>query len=192
MRHKSLVFAVLIMFALSGIAMAEKAGDSNFKTRYGTESTTPITDIDALDGISSNVQDQLDAGGTGTLTDTYVFVGNGSNVATGVALTVSGDATGTGDNTGDVAITLAADSVSASQFGPINTVTATIEAGWVGLDTSVEPGSILLNTELISGFSNDTTLNRDTYDTSTGIWSINSSTPVGAGTLVINGTFLRP
>ncbi|MCK5019579.1 MAG: hypothetical protein KAS32_21150, partial [Candidatus Peribacteraceae bacterium] len=66
MRHKSLVFAVLIMFALSGIAMAEKAGDSNFKTRYGTTSTTPITDIDYLNGISENVQDGLDASASTT------------------------------------------------------------------------------------------------------------------------------
>jgi len=116
MRRKSLVFAVLIMFALSGIAMAEKAGDSNFKTRYGTTSTTPITDIDYLNGVTSNVQTQIDAGGTGTLTDTYVFVGNGSNVATGVAVTATGDATGTLANTGVLNLSQVANSIGTAEL----------------------------------------------------------------------------
>lgn len=125
-------------------------------------------------------------GGDVTLTDTFLFVGSSSNLAVGV--TVSGDVAIT--NAG--VTTLAVNSVSAPQLGLINVVTATVLAGQTGVDLNVEPGSLFLNFEQISGFTNDATLNKNSYDSASGAWIINTSTTIGATTLVINGTFLRP
>lgn len=59
------------------------------------------TEFGYLDGVTSAIQTQIDGKLTSALTDSYVFVGNGSNVATGVAL--SGGATIS--NTGVVTLT---------------------------------------------------------------------------------------
>lgn len=53
--------------------------------------TTTSTELGYVNGVTSAIQTQIDAKLTRTLTSAQVFVGNGSNVATGVALT--GDVT---------------------------------------------------------------------------------------------------
>jgi len=63
-----------------------------------------LTELSYVKGLTSSVQTQLGGKLTSTLTNTYLFVGNGSSVATGVAM--SGDATMA--NTG--AVTVANDS----------------------------------------------------------------------------------
>ncbi|MFA4836956.1 MAG: hypothetical protein WC749_12900, partial [Dehalococcoidia bacterium] len=57
----------------------------------GTNITATAVEINHLSGVTSALQTQLDAKLTKTLTSAQVFVGNGSNVAAGVA--VSGDIT---------------------------------------------------------------------------------------------------
>lgn len=49
--------------------------------------TTTATEIGYVNGVTSSIQTQLNAKLTNTLTSANVFVGNGSNVATGVAVT---------------------------------------------------------------------------------------------------------
>lgn len=46
------------------------------------------TEFQYLDGVTSNIQVQLDSKVSGTLLNTNIFVGNASNVATGVAMSV--------------------------------------------------------------------------------------------------------
>lgn len=58
------------------------------------------TEFQYLDGVSSNIQTQLNGKTSSTLTSAHILVGNGSNVATDVA--VSGDMTI--DNTGNMQI----------------------------------------------------------------------------------------
>lgn len=143
MRLKMIGYALLIVMAMASMAFAA-SGDSDFKFRYsGLVSTTPIADVNALDGIDSNVQDQLDAGGTGTLADTNIFVGNGSNVATAVALTVSGDAAGTGDNTGDIAVSLATGSVDSDEIvaGAVGDAELNITESTINIAANVSWGS---------------------------------------------------
>lgn len=54
-----------------------------------TSSSVTPTELGYLSGVTSAIQTQLDSKASTTLTDSYIYVGNGSNVATGVA--VSGD-----------------------------------------------------------------------------------------------------
>lgn len=56
-----------------------------------THSTVTTTELGYVSGVTSAIQTQLNAKQSSSLTDGYIFVGNGSNIATGVAL--SGDAT---------------------------------------------------------------------------------------------------
>jgi len=65
-----------------------------------------LAELAYVKGVTSAIQTQMDAKVSTTLTDTNILVGNGSNVATGVAM--SGDATLA--NTG--AITIASDAVT--------------------------------------------------------------------------------
>lgn len=119
---------------------------------------------------------------TGTLADAKVWIGNSGGAA--VAVTPSGDWTIT--NAG--VATLAVNSVSVPQFGPINTVTATVTAGQTGTEIAVEAGSLLLGWQPVSGFNNAVTITKSVYDGTT--WIINTDT--GSSNGVINGTFLRP
>lgn len=61
-----------------------------------SSAVTP-TELGYLDGVTSAIQTQIDGLATGTLTDSYIFVGNASNEATGVA--VSGDIAMANDGT---------------------------------------------------------------------------------------------
>lgn len=54
-------------------------------------SSVTTTELNFVSGVTSSIQTQLDSKASGTLTNTHIFVGNASNVATDVAL--SGDAT---------------------------------------------------------------------------------------------------
>jgi hypothetical protein len=110
---KSFMVLVLIAFLAlagthltmhSGEADAVVPGDSNMRGRYQTASTTPITDLNQLNGVTSNVQTQLDAKTTSSLADTKIFVGSAAGVAT--AQTMSGNATIT--NAGVVSISASA------------------------------------------------------------------------------------
>lgn len=110
------------------------------------DGTVSNTEFQYINSVTSNVQDQIDAITSGTLpntlTDSHIFVGNGSNVATDVA--VSGDVTLS--NTGVVAIAagvivnadinasaaidatkLADGSVSNTELQYINSVTSNVQ-----------------------------------------------------------------
>lgn len=62
-----------------------------------TSSSVTPTELGYLSGVTSAIQTQIDGLATGTLTDSYIFVGNASNEATGVA--VSGDIAMANDGT---------------------------------------------------------------------------------------------
>lgn len=75
-----------------------KISGTDYDTEWGTLTVANITDLTAtstelnyVDGVTSNVQTQLNAKLGTSLTSAYIYVGNGSNVATGVAVT--GDVT---------------------------------------------------------------------------------------------------
>jgi len=72
------------------------------------------TELNFVDGVTSNIQTQFTGKLSTTLTSARIFVGNGSNVATGVVM--SGDATI--DNTG--VVTLANTTVVAGTYGSAN------------------------------------------------------------------------
>jgi len=77
-------------------------------------STTTATEIGYVNGVTSAIQTQLNARLTTTLTSAQIFVGNGSNTATGVAM--SGHATLS--NAG--VLTLANTAVVAGTYGSAN------------------------------------------------------------------------
>lgn len=113
------------------------------------------TEFQYLDGVTSNIQDQLDGKTSSTLTDAHILVGNASNEATDVA--VSGDLTLT--NTGnfqiatgvivnaDINASAAIDaskihngSVSNTEFGYLDGVTSGIQGQ---LDGKInDPGTV--------------------------------------------------
>lgn len=72
---------------------------------FVSPATTTATEIGYVNGVTSAIQTQLDGKASSTLTDSNIYVGNGTNVATGVAVT--GDISIS--NTGVTAIT--ADSI---------------------------------------------------------------------------------
>lgn len=125
------------------------------------------------------------AGGDVTLTDTYLFVGSSSNLAVGV--TMSGDV----EITNAGVTNLVADSVNASTL-ITNIVTMTIAGPHTGQEIEVESGSILMGTQIISGFSNDITLDKNFYPADGDIWLVNVSQSDTGDTLIINGVFARP
>jgi len=58
--------------------------------------TVDNTEFGYLNGVTSSIQTQLDGKVTSTLTDGYIFVGNASNIATGVALSGGASISNTG------------------------------------------------------------------------------------------------
>jgi uncharacterized protein YifE (UPF0438 family) len=100
--------------------------------------TVDNTEFQYLDGVTSNIQVQLNSKVSGTLTNTNIYVGNASNVATGVAM--SGDATIS--NTG--ALTIANDAITTAKIGNLQVTNAKLATG---IDaTKLADGSIS-NTE---------------------------------------------
>jgi hypothetical protein len=202
----------------AGEVSAAKQGDSNMYHRYGTLSTTPVTDLDKSNGVTSNIQTQLDAKASSSLANANAFVGNGSGVATARSVTIINDVTATMDNTGVLNATIPASTITSSMIVDnsvsssdilngtilstdiaianvqatdvfINTVTANIVAGRTGIDTTVEAGSILIDTQPVSGFSNIITINKSIVTTD-GTWILNTSDSSSAA--VVNGIFIRP
>ena len=73
-------------------------------------SSVTATELGYVSGVTSAIQTQIDAKLAKALTDTYIFVGNGSNEAAGVAM--SGDATIANDGT----VSLASDVIKEADF----------------------------------------------------------------------------
>lgn len=100
------------------VQIAEAApGDSNMRGRYQTLSTTPIGDLNNLNGVTSNVQTQLDAKATSSLANASAFVGNGSGVATAQSVTIINDVTATMDNAGVLNATIPASTITSAMLG---------------------------------------------------------------------------
>ncbi|MBS3999542.1 MAG: hypothetical protein KGZ71_03570, partial [Desulfobulbaceae bacterium] len=109
-----------------------KIGDTqvtNAKLATGIDATKladgSVTNIEFqyLDGVTSSIQTQLDSKVSGTLTNTNIFVGNASNIATGVAM--SGDATIS--NIG--ALTIANDAITTAKIGNTQVTNAKLATG---------------------------------------------------------------
>ena len=81
------------------------------------------TEFDYLDGVTSNIQTQLDSKIGNSLLSSYIFVGNSSNVATGVSM--SGDATIS--NTG--VLTISNDAITTSKIANSNVTDAKLASG---------------------------------------------------------------
>lgn len=100
----------------SGSAIVEAAAITASRALVSDSNGLPVassvtsTELGYVSGVTSSIQDQLDAKLTNVLTSAQIFVGNGSNVATAVAL--SGDATIS--NAG--VLTLASDVVKEADF----------------------------------------------------------------------------
>lgn len=173
--------------------------------------TLTVTELNYVDGVTSAIQTQLDAKTTSTLADTKVFIGNSGSLAVAQSLsglftiTNAGVATmavnqvGTNniiDNTvssadilnGTIADTdLAVNAVTATKI-ITNTVTVTVTAPATGTQVAVEPGSILLNWQPVSGFSNAVTVTKFVLASDTLI----VNTDVGSANGVINAVLIRP
>jgi hypothetical protein len=183
------MFVVMLIGALVGsmiiTAMPADAGNQGnilFKNRYFTTSTTPIDDIDQLNGVTSNVQTQLDATASSSLADTKIYVGSAAGLAT--AQTVGGDATMA--NSG--AVTLAANSVSVSQLF-INSVTLTVANTATYNSVTVDSGHELMGYYISTlGGINGTNLINDVYYEGSGVWSIGMVNALqgGAATWTLN------
>jgi len=120
-----------------------KIGDTqvtNTKLASGIDATkiadgsVSNTEFQYLDGVTSNIQVQLDSKVSGTLLNTNIFVGNASNVATGVAM--SGDATI--DNTG--LLTISDNAITTAKIGDTQVTNTKLASG---IDaTKIADGSI--------------------------------------------------
>jgi hypothetical protein len=157
MKRKTVFFVVLCILALAGIAWAA-AGDSLLRTRYGITST--VAEINYSDGVTSNIQTQLDAKSTSALADTKIFVGSAAGLAT--AQTMSGDATIA--NSG--AVSLVANGVAQPELdyavkdiyidAAASSGTATVESGAIilgayGIANIDDIGAEMINSVSISG-----------------------------------------
>lgn len=85
---------------ITNIANAEIAANAAIDASKIADGSVSSTEFQYLDGVTSDIQTQLDGKGSSTLTNAHIFVGNASNVATDVP--VSGDTTI--DNAGVVTI----------------------------------------------------------------------------------------
>ncbi|MCO5251236.1 MAG: hypothetical protein M9949_07420 [Candidatus Kapabacteria bacterium] len=81
------------------------------------------TEFQYLNGVTSNIQTQLDSKVSGTLLNTNIFVGNASNLATGVAM--SGDATIS--NAG--VLTIGNDAITTAKIGNLQVTNAKLASG---------------------------------------------------------------
>jgi hypothetical protein len=185
-----------------------RTGYLNTVTFEGTTTDTNETVLSPVDPTSDNIILLPDTSGTmaltsstltgtftgtvnGTIldsTDTNIFVSNGTSME---SVTMSGDATIA--NTG--AVSLAVNSVSAPQLGPLNTVTITIASEQTGIDTLVEAGSKLLRVDKISGFNNTVTITKSLIDTTSGSSLENYyiiNTDAQSAARIVNAVFIRP
>lgn len=103
------------------------ASDANNKV---VSSATTATELGYVNGVTSAIQTQLNAKQSTSLTSAHILVGNGSNVATDVA--VSGDLTLA--NTG--AFTLNTVAVNKGGTGVTSVTTAPAASAWAGWDAN--------------------------------------------------------
>jgi hypothetical protein len=121
-------------------------------------SSTTATELGYVHGVTSSIQTQLDGLASNSLTDSYIFVGNASNVATGVAM--SGDVHI--DDTGDT--TIQANAIVNSK------VSATAAINVTKLNTGTDAQIIISN-----GSTNAwTSVSGDIHITDAGVTAIQS------------------
>lgn len=163
----------------AGEVTAVVQGDSNFKNRYvGLVSTTPITDINQLNGVTSNVQDQIDAAGTGTLADTKIFIGSAAGVAT--AQSLSGDITIT--NAG--VATLGADAVESANI--VDNAVTDSDLGWLKEVFIINSGATSNSTAANATYNG--TLMVQPWQNTADAYIINTTMIAnGVATIVLNG-----
>lgn len=139
-RRKGFVVMVLIaVIALVGMHLtihsgelnAEVPGDSNMRGRYQTESTTPITDLNTLNGVNSNVQDQLDATTSSSLADTKAYIGNSAGLAVAQNISLVNDIVGTMDNSGVINGAIPASTITSAMIAIANVQSSDIQAAAV-------------------------------------------------------------
>ena len=104
-----------------------------------------LTEVAFVKGVTSSIQTQLGGKLTSTLTSANIFVGNGSNVATGVAL--SGDATIS--NTGSLTIANNAVTLAKMQTIGTGTILGNI-SGATGVPSALTSAQV---TTMLSAFS---------------------------------------
>jgi hypothetical protein len=210
-------FAAEPYHVLSGRDKVGTYGQDGKSARVGFLNTTCIegdtsnayeTCVTGVDPTADNVILFPDSSGTvqltsgafaGALADTKAYVGNSAGVAVAQNLSIINDVTATMTNSGIFNATIPASTITSEMIGIANvhasdvftnTVTGSVAGGQTGMDIVVESGSILVDTQKISGFSNDITLNAS-YIGAANTWIINVSAH-GATPTVVNGIFWRP
>ncbi len=108
-----------------------------------------LIELTYVKGVTSSIQTQLNGKLTSTLTSTNIFVGNGSNVATGVAM--SGDATMA--NTG--ALTIANSAVTYAKMQDVSATARVLGRVTAG---SGDVEEIVIDTDLSSVSASDDTV----------------------------------
>jgi hypothetical protein len=197
-------FVVLVLIAFIGIvglgltlnagdALSTNKGDLLFFNRYFTTSRTPIGDIDSLNGISSNVQDQLDAKTSTSLADTKAWVGNSAGLAVAQNISLVNDIVGTMDNSGAINTTVSASTITsamivdntvASDDITNGTITDT-DMGWLKEVLVIASGATS-NTTAASAVYNGTLLVQP-WQNETNAYIINTSlAATGVATVVVN------
>lgn len=217
-----IVLSAMFGGSMNGTANAAGVLDDNslLKTRYNVTATP--RQLNYCVGVTSAIQTQLDAKTTGSLADTKIFIGTSSGVGIAQTVsgdfsitnagvgsieagtdaqmliynatdgwapdTISGDFSI--NNTGVGALN--ANVVGASQ-AYTNTVTLVIAAGANSNSVSVWAGSALIDTQPVSGLTNNVSLDQTTYDNVNGVWYIGTDSNAGAAApVVLNGVFFNP
>lgn len=157
-------------------------------TGFSASTNTAIVATDTVLQAFQKAQAQITDRLSSALTSAYLFVGNGSNVATGVAM--SGDATLA--NTG--ALTLANTTVSAASYGSASSV-ATFTVDSKGRLTAASNTAISIASSAVSGLVKGATSNQiikgnaaGSYAALTGNYSL-ATTDANAYLLIGAGTF---
>lgn len=134
---------------------------------FVSPATTTSTEIGYVNGVTSAIQTQLDGKASSTLTSANIYVGNGSNVATGVAVT------------GDITLSNAGVSAVAS----VDLETATV--------TNIADTEVMIGTG--AGTANFAALSQDATMANTGAVTVVSaqgnfeSGAAGSGNVVFSG-----
>jgi len=143
---------------------------SGFILAADTTTYPNLTELSYVKGVTSAIQTQLDSKASSSLTDSHIFVGNGSNIATDVAM--SGDVTINNTGVTDIsagviidndinasaainAIKIANGSVSNSEFECLNGVTSAIQTQ---INTKVTKGGDSIAATLTIGTGDNNVL----------------------------------
>jgi hypothetical protein len=177
----ALTVALIVAVVSTVPADAANQGNILFKQRYGATSTTPIDDIDNLNGVTSNVQTQLDAKTSSSLADTKVNVGNASGVAAPQSITISGDGTASMTNAGVMSMTLAANSVGTSALF-VNSVNLTVANTATYNTVTVDEGHQYMGYYLstVGGINGTNLVNAPEY-VGSGVWKISMVNALDGG-----------